>query len=306
MKSIMRNGMFLHVNVAMIPEILKKYPNWVCWRSEIEKGRIKKIPIDPKTGKKASPNNPDSWGTFSEGVNYWTTHRANVKGIGFVLTNTPFTGVDLDKCRKPRTGGITRWAGKIVAEMNSYTEITPSGMGLHILAEGKLPPGGHRKGNVEMYDTGRFFTITGQHLKGTPTSIKDRQKELKKLHSRIFGVKGQKPASSRKLRSEAQKSPRLPDSDLIQKAMRARNGDEFSRLWSGDWSGYNSQSEADFRLCCMLAFWTGKNPKRIDRLFRQSGLMREKWDERRGDKTYGEITIQRAVEMTREVYSPRF
>ena len=157
-----------------------------------------------------------------------------------------------------------------------------------------------------MYETGRIFTITGWHLKGRPTSIKDRRKELKKLHARIFGVKGPQPSSRTEYHSRLQKSPGLSDASLIQKAMQARNGDEFSRLWSGNWRGYNSQSEADFHLCSSLAFWTRKDPAQMDRLFRQSGLMRKKWDERRGDKTYGEITIQRAIEMAREVYSPRF
>ena len=169
-----------------------------------------------------------------------------------------------------------------------------------------LASGGRRRGKIEMYETGRIFTITGQHLKGTPTSIKDRQKELAKLHSRIFGVKGNKRTSQPGLHSEIQKTLGFGDPELIQKAMQGKNGEEFSRLWAGDWSGYDSQSEADFRLCSSLAFWTGKNPSQMDRLFRQSGLMRKKWDERRGDKTYGEITIQRAIEMAREVYSPRF
>jgi putative DNA primase/helicase len=294
------------INLAAIPKKLREIPNWVNWRREVRDGKAAKIPVKSKTGGNAKSNDPATWATFPEAVDYWKAHKKKIAGIGFVLTDSPYSGIDLDHCRYPRTGAIEAWAADIVAELNSYTEVTPSGTGLRILVRGSLPPGRRREGNIEMYDTGRIFTVTGQHLKGTPTSIKDRQKELKKLHSRIFGVKGQKPASSRKLRSEAQKSPRLTDSDLIQKAMRARNGDEFSRLWSGDWSGYNSQSEADFHLCSSLAFWTGKNPKRIDRLFRQSGLIRKKWDERRGDKTYGEITIQRAVEMTREVYSLRF
>jgi putative DNA primase/helicase len=293
------------VNLAAIPKELQEIANWVTWRYEVQGGKRTKIPVNPKTGGNAMCNEPATWATFSEAVKYWKAHKEEVSGIGFALKNSPYAGLDLDDCRDPQTGEIEPWAAEIVAEMKSYTEVTPSGKGVRILVRGDLPPGGRRKGKIEMYDTGRILSVTGQHLKGTPTSIKTREKELKKLHARIFGVKGLKPASSQGLQSKAQKSPALADSDLIRRAMRAKNGEEFYRLWSGDWSGYDSRSEADFRLCSMLAFWTGKNPEEMDRLFRQSGLMRTKWDERRGDNAYGERTVQQAIQMTREIYSPR-
>ena len=69
-----------------------------------------------------------------------------------------------------------------------------------------------------------------------------------------------------------------PMIEVIRKALSASNGERFSRLWYGDTSGYGSHSEADLALCGMLAFWTGGDAARIDTLFRQSGLYREKWD----------------------------
>jgi len=59
-------------------------------------------------------------------------------------------------------------------------------------------------------------------------------------------------------------------------------------------------------LCCLLAFWTGGDHQQIDRLFRQSGLLRDKWDEVHyaDGSTYGEKTIERAVASISEFYDP--
>lgn len=96
------------------------------------------------------------------------------------------------------------------------------------------------------------------------------------------------------------------DGALLKKARSAANGEHFARLYDrGDTSGYSSSSEADFALCNMLAFWTGKDAARMDRLFRASRLMRPKWDGRRGLLTYGQTTIEKAIQYTRGAYSPR-
>ena len=94
----------------------------------------------------------------------------------------------------------------------------------------------------------------------------------------------------------------LDDAVLLDRARDARNGARFTRLWNGDWSGYASQSEADSALCFMLAFWTGRDAGRIDRLFRRSGLMRDKWEKR---DDYREKTIENACQITSEVWDPR-
>ncbi|ELY66174.1 hypothetical protein C489_13498 [Natrinema versiforme JCM 10478] len=98
----------------------------------------------------------------------------------------------------------------------------------------------------------------------------------------------------------------LDDEELLEKAMNASNGTKFERLWNGNMAGYESQSEADMALCCLLAFWTGGDHTRVDQLFRQSGLLREKWDEVHyaDGSTYGEKTIERAIVNTSEFYDP--
>ena len=96
----------------------------------------------------------------------------------------------------------------------------------------------------------------------------------------------------------------ITDDELIARAHAATNGSKFAALWSGDWSAYGSHSEADAALAFMLAFWTQGDAVRMDRLFRVSGLHREKWDARRGSKTYGERTVDRAIASNTERYVP--
>jgi primase-polymerase (primpol)-like protein len=101
-------------------------------------------------------------------------------------------------------------------------------------------------------------------------------------------------------------SDEMPDEQLLTKAKQAKNGEAFARLWNGNTMGYPSHSEADQALCNHLAFWTAHNSGQIDRLFRRSGLMRPKWDEQRGSRTYGELTISAALRAVDNEYSPTY
>ena len=84
--------------------------------------------------------------------------------------------------------------------------------------------------------------------------------------------------------------PSISDQQIIEKALRSKSGQKFSRLYSGDTTGYPSQSSADLALVSMIAFYT-QDPSQIDHIFRTSGLFRDKWDSPRGDSTYGMMTI---------------
>jgi putative DNA primase/helicase len=155
--------------------------------------------------------------------------------------------------------------------------------------------GGRQKGGIEMYDRARYFTITGKHLDGTPTTIEERSSELKRLHSFFFAasIDSKRPAEKIRLPHPVDAS----DEKILERARRAANGSKFDRLWQGDWQGiFASQSEADLALCNMLAFWTGGDAGRVDSLFRCSRLMRPKWDRRHFNNglTYGEATVARA------------
>ena len=159
------------ITVLDAPEELKQFKQWVLWRYEIREGKKTKVPYQPD-GKMASTTDAKTWSSLNFVSDVYSTGM--YAGIGFVVTTADkFCGVDLDHCRNPETGEIQQWASEIVHKLNSYTEITPSMEGVRVWLKGKIPPGGNRKGNIEIYDQGRYFTVTGKHLDGTPTNIEE-------------------------------------------------------------------------------------------------------------------------------------
>jgi len=268
-----------------IPESLKKLNQWVCFKLEYnkKKGKYDKIPKDPKTGYNAKANDPSTWSDYQTAVN--AVSKYGFDGIGIEFANGIF-GVDLDNVVKD--GKLTPEAQDIIKTLDSYTEYSPSGTGVHIICKGTIPPKDRRKENVEMYSEGRFFTVTGNVL-GEPKDIQERTTQAAIVHAKYLKREEQKPINQQPTDLD------LSDSELINKAMSAKNGHIFRALWNGDISGYPSQSEADLALCNLLAYWTNGNAYRMDALFRQSALYRPKWDERHGADTYGKMTIKKAL-----------
>jgi len=283
-------------SVYQAPGELRTADQFVCWCEEDRDGDITKVPYSVHGGR-ASSTNPKTWAPFEAAIAYAEEH--SMSGVGFVFTeDDPYAGIDIDKCRNSETGEIDQWARKIVDALDSYTEISPSGTGLHIFVKATLPGSNNRKGPLEMYESGRYFTLTGEHLGGTPTEIHERQDVLERLYRHVFKNKTAGEGNGHR----PQTTPlEVGDEDLLELAMQAKNGEKFSRLWRGDTSDYASDdSRADLALCSLLAFWTDGDTERMDRLFRQSGLMREKWN--RHD--YRERTFNKVLEGRTEFYQP--
>ena len=279
---------------------MKDLAQWINWRYKERDGRVTKVPICPHSGELAPVDQPETWGTYEEAVLAAKKHGHD--GVGFVFTEKdPYAGIDLDKCRNPETGEIEVWATELIEQLNSYTEISPSGSGVHVLVKADLPSGGRHKGQIEMYDSGRFFTITGRHLPGTLKVIKERQEDVVLLHREHFGFSKEDTNGH----GSHGTGNNLSDTEILARAKQASNGEAFQKLWTGDTSGFASTSEADLALCSRLAFWTGGDPGRVDKLFRQSGLYRSKWDDRHyGDgRTYGQATIEKTLGGATEFYA---
>jgi putative DNA primase/helicase len=273
---------------SRIPQALRALPRWVVWRAEHRARRVTKVPyLATRPTVRANVNASFTWGRFDDAVA--AVRAGDATGVGIVLGGG-LAGVDLDHVRDAHTGLVDDAVMNIVRAINSYTEVSPSGTGLHTYALGSLPPGRRRHGVVEMYDGGRFFTVTGRHVAGTPWTLEERTGALAVVHARYLGVPVAPPLPPP---SSARGS--VPDAALLARAHGARNGDKFAALWRGDTTRYASRSEADLALCAMLAYWTDGDGCRIDRLFRASGLMRAKWDARRGAETYGMHTIASAL-----------
>jgi putative DNA primase/helicase len=301
--------------VSECPKKLREREQWVCWREEERDDKLTKIPVTPATGGFASSTDPETWGSLEAALEYTETEHAD--GVGFVFTdNDPIVGVDLDDCRDPETGDVDDDARDIIDRLDSYTEVSPSGTGFHVLIKGELPDGRNRRGSVELYDTARFFTVTGDHVNETPTHVARRQDALTAIHREYVQNTERDTASESEQRESAGDQSAsggaadadidLEDEDLLEKARNASNGEKFERLWNGNMGGYDSHSEADMALCCLLAFWTGGDQTQMDQLFRQSELHREKWDEVHyaDGSTYGEKTIERSIATTSEFYEP--
>jgi putative DNA primase/helicase len=277
-----------------IPVELRRRCQWVVWRQEGRSGKRTKVPYCARTRRHASVTAPRTWTSFADALAVVSRYD----GIAFVLTaDDPYVGWDLDNCLALTTQRLEPWALEIVRAVDSYTEVSPSGRGIRIFARGALPPHGRKRGPIEVYAQRHMLSVTGRHLPGTPATIQERTDAVAALHLKIFG----RAPTPQNLLSRAPVA--LDDHALLERAHHARNGNKFARLWTGRVDA-PSHSEADLRLCHLLAFWTGRDPDRMDRLFRRSGLFRPKWDEPHAadGRTYGEMTIAKAIAGCREVY----
>jgi putative DNA primase/helicase len=287
--------------LANCPAAWRELSQWVAWRAvPRDDGRTDKVPINPHTGGNASSTNAATWGTLEKALACY--ERRGLAGVGFVVKEADtFCGVDFDHV-VAANGSIAPDSMAKIRALDSYAELSPSGTGAHVYARAKLPPGRRKMGAIEFYDQGRFFTFTGNHLPDTPREIEARQGAIERLHAEtVTAYEGDKPTPGTQPPPSVTLS--LDDTELLDRARNARNAPKFVRLWAGRFDDYPSQSEADAALCSLLAFWA-QDAAQLDRLFRQSGLYRPKWDQKRGELTYGELTVQHALETCAERYTP--
>lgn len=291
--------------VSCIPKELRERAQWVLWRYEERSGKKTKVPRRPD-GKLASVTDPESWTDFETAITTCgaedfdapaTADRA-FNGIGFVLTaDDPFCAIDIDHCIQD--AAVWPAANDILTELDSYTEITPSGEGLRVWVRASLPGKGRRRKldgiEVEIYDRARFMTVTGNAIDLYPDDIRERQSELDGLLARLFPEK-----------PKAQPKPEplplsLDDQDVVDKMFASRHGADIRALWHGDTSAHGGDaSAADYMLAFQIAFYV-QDPPRIERLMRMSCLTREKWDKH---PSYLPMTIEKAIAAHSEFYTP--
>lgn len=183
-----------HFHPENIPAELRAIDRWVCWAWRRTGAKWDKPPINPATGLSTSALAPKNWLAVDAATGQVKAGRADGPGLAFV-EGDDYSGTDLDDCRDPDTGVIDAWAQVIIDEIDSYTEVSPSGRGIKIFTRGDFPLSGRPDGGrIEMYTTGRYFTVTGCHLPGTPTTVNRRPRQLQALNARIFARK--EPATS--------------------------------------------------------------------------------------------------------------
>ena len=286
-----------------VPKELKDLRRWVCFKVEgTSNGKTTKRPYNPLNGVLARVNNNLTWSTFDIALKGCIKYECH--GIGFVLGDGIF-GIDLDN-HVDKNGELEMspeefktLADEFITSLNSYAETSQSGNGIHIICQGKLPDGARRKGCVEMYDSDRYFAFTGNVINNVP--IYNREEEVKKLWDKYVNVSNASFTNSNKNLYTPDPNKEIlqfSDEEIIDIAINSANGNTFYKYYhDGDLSmDKNDHSAADMAFCNLLAFWCNKDTEQMDRIFRNSALMRDKWDEKRGARTYGEITLSRACD----------
>lgn len=245
-----------------IPHELKQLIQWCAWRYEKTDNPSKptKVPYNPKTGRHTSVSDPQTWCSFDEavtGAKDWNKYN----GIGFIFSGRdPYCGIDLDASDDPTIGARQQ---AIFEAFNSYSELSPSGRGLHIIIKANVPHG-RKRDAVEIYSSARFFTMTGNVYRNAP--IAEYNEAANELWGEMAPPKSEGGAFISSLYQDQE------DKEIYDTAASASNGDKFEALWRGDWQQYySSQSEADFALIDIIAYYTQFIPQ-IVRMFRLSAL----------------------------------
>lgn len=249
------------MNFQNVPEELRLYNQWVMWRYEdTESTKPTKVPYSARNGALASVSDSSTWATFEECVYAINTGWYN--GIGFVITKEdPYAWIDLDDTEGDQAS-LDRQI-KVYNEFESYAEKSPSGKGLHIIVKGCIPSG-RRRSKIEIYSSSRYMTVTGDVYRNAP--IQNYDELLNGLWSQMG--EGSIATAFYAGLAEAKES----DEEIYKRAVSAANGDKFAELYAGKWQGmYPSQSEADFALVDIIAFYT-QNRAQIARMFKASGL----------------------------------
>lgn len=286
-----------------IPEELKELRQWCGFRLQPRGDKMTKIPVDANTGGLGKSNDETTWATFE--VAHAAINKFNLDGIGFYF-KAPYFGIDIDGVKEDidryLSGIEAEQENNIVAEfiemMGSYSELSVSGTGIHIIAKGELPTGARRKGNVEMYDSGRFFVMTGNQIGQYSRIEDDDYGRINYLHHKYLAKSEvSETYKSEKLSGEIPPGASLDEQRIIDIALKSKSGTRFNFLLNGGWEQfYNSQSEADMAFANDLAFWTNRDYAMMDNIFRRSSLMREKWDREQNNSTYGGETLQKAID----------
>ena len=328
-----------------LPADLRENGRFCLWKYEERDGRQAKVPYNPITGERVRANDPNTFSDFATAERVLEHRPERFQGLGIGLFGD-MVGVDIDHCMD-EAGTLSPLARDVVELLDSYTERSPSGTGLHILCRAPgfaFDPARYYTKNsglgLEVYvagQTSRYLTVTGDVVHDTP--IRTCPEALQVLLDRYMRRSGKAEGSGEILvnykelaraagvdvhtgntwsdtpvdntagtTQEREEAALLDDAEVLDRMLRSAKGANIAQLWAGEWEelGFSSQSEADLALCNHLAFFTNRDAAQMDRLFRQSGLMRDKWDRPQSGSTYGGQTLQRALRDCKTTWNPQF
>lgn len=276
--------------MAIPEELTSLMGRWVAWKyvRRPDKPKPDKVPINPRTNTQASHSNPDTWGDYDAAVALAQEFR--LSGIGFMFSaDDNIAGLDYDNCFVIRNGEtvLLPWVEEDLKRLNSYTEYSPSGNGLHVYVRVRELPRGQRKfKGFELYEKDRYFSVTGNHYPGTPTTINERTDAVRETWAQY-----------------------QQDAEAIHRIKSGPRADDYKALVDGSNLDYAGNSEADMALVNIIANACRGDAARTDRIFRQAekreNLRNNKWDTNHfngehGMETYGEHTIRIVCDQIQE------
>lgn len=293
------------VDIKNIPVKLKNDCRFCVWKFEKRSGQKTKMPYNPATSERAKINDLRTFADFK--TTLMTYAMGGFDGIGIAVGNG-IGAFDIDHCIR-EDGTLNDTAATVLSIFPSaYVEKSPSGQGLRgffcvpedYVFDKTIYYINNRSKGLEVYmpgATNRFVTVTGDVYR-TGEIPNDPEAMTTLLDSLM---KRSKQVQNNQLRHHSY----LSDDAVIVHAEEAGNSDKFKKLYAGDWQElYDSQSDADMAMLSILAFWCGCDEEQMDRIFRTSGLMRDKWDRKQAGTTYGAISIRNAVNTAASVYVP--
>lgn len=293
-------------NYQNIPKELRNLKQWGLFHLKYvpERHKNTKIPLNAYDGTLGKSNDPSTWAEFDTALRALDKFD-NADGLAFYFANG-YVGLDIDNINNDLQDYLAGAPETLVSKFKKFTndtymEVSQSGKGIHAIFKGKIPGKRRRKANYEMYESGRFFALTGNTI--GPNKIQSlNQTEMKKLYEFLFGKDKIVNISS----FQDQPINDLSVSEIINRMLTSAKGQRDKLFMQGGWERlYTSHSEADLAFANDLAFWTGKNFQKMDTIFRNSSLMRDKWDEKRGATTYGIATLNKAINDTVNTFNSR-
>lgn len=289
-----------------IPQELRELHQWGLYRKtwNEEKQKYSKEPVNPHNGFSGKSNDESTWSDIQTALS--AIDKFNADGLAFYF-KPPYVGIDLDNIGED----LDRYLqGDIESNIvhvfmnatKTYSEISMSGKGIHIIGKAKIPGDRRRKGNVEMYTEGRFFAITGNFF-GSNNEINEiPETQMSFLYKRYLDSGSLIQGNFKK--SEWIEGNDLTVDEIIRTALNSRNGHRFKLFMDGGWETlYPSQSEADLAFANDLSFWTAGDFEKMDEIFRMSAMMRDKYDRKTGKTTYGIGILNKAISESNNHYS---
>ena len=267
-----------------LPEEMKAYPNFLVWRLEDRGGKKpSKVPYSPHVGP-GKVNDKSTWGTFDEALCAYQS--SNYHGIGFVFSDTPFVGIDIDNCYD-EDGTASEEANQACTIAQSYVELSQSGKGLHIIMRGTLPSGKRRRNTTtgfEMYGHGspRYFAMTG-NTGGNSLPIRDCQEAIDEIYARYIAEPEPEPAAAAlavpkyKTANQAEQNSSIVDAQTDEGYLLIglTQDQKFLSLYNGE-HPHGDESSDDMALFNKLAYWSNDNAELMKQVFLTSPHYQQK------------------------------